>query len=125
MATHGLDTSIIVFVVGVLVGGAAIAVGAKFVFKSKDYSHAVLTALLGALAWGLVDIAFARLGVEGVLSSLVGLLVWIWVIRWRYEVGWIRGSLLGIGAWLAAVVMLTVLAVLGVDALDAYGIPGV
>jgi hypothetical protein len=125
MASHGLETSLIVFGVSLLVGGAAIAVGAKFVFKSKEYSYAVLTALLGALAWGVVDIAFARLGVEGILSSLVGLLVWIWVIRWRYEVGWIRGSLLGLGAWLAAVVMLTVLAVVGVDALDAYGVPGV
>jgi len=125
MATHGLDTSVLVFAVSLLVGGAAIAVGAKFVLKSKNYGYAVLTALLGALAWGAVDIVFGRLGVSGPLSSVVGLLVWIWVIRWRYGIGWVRGSLLGLFAWLAALVILALLAALGIGALDAYGVPGV
>lgn len=125
MTSHGVDASILVFAVGLLVGGAAIAVGAKFVLKSKDYSHAVVTALFGAIAWGVLDIVFARLGIQGALSSVVGLLVWIWVIRVRYGVGWIRGAMLGIGAWLAALFMLALLAALGVGGLDAYGVPGV
>jgi len=125
MATYGLDTSVLVFVIGLLVGGGAIAVGAKVVLKSKDYGHAVLTALLGALAWGLVDLVLAPVGVSGTLSSVVGLLVWIWVIRRRYGIGWVRGSLLGLCAWLAALVMLALLAALGVGSLDAYGVPGV
>lgn len=125
MASHGLDTTLFVFAVSLLVGGFAISVGAKLAFKSEDYSHAVLTALLGALAWGLVDAAFARLGVEGLVASLVGLLVWVWVVRWRYRVGWIRASVIGVGAWIAAVVTLSLLALFGVGALDAYGVPGV
>lgn len=125
MAGHGLDTTLFVFAVGLLVGGFAISVGARLALKSEDYSHAVLTALLGALAWGLVDAAFGRLGVEGSIASIVGLLVWAWVVRRRYRVGWIRASVIGVGAWLAAVVTLSLLALFGVDALDAYGVPGV
>jgi len=125
MGTHGLDTTLLVFAVSLLIGGFAISVGAKLAFKSKDYSHAVLTALLGALAWALVDAAFGRLGVGGAFASLVGLLVWVWVVRWRYGVGWIRASIIGVGAWVAAVVALSLLALFGVDALDAYGVPGV
>jgi len=125
MASHGLDTTLLVFAVSLLIGGFAISVGAKLAFKSKDYSHAVLTALLGALAWALVDAAFGRLGVEGALASLVGLVVWVWVVRWRYGVGWIRASVIGVGAWVAAVVTLSLLTLFGVDALDAYGVPGV
>jgi len=125
MATHGLDTTLLVFAISLLIGGFAISIGAKLAFKSRDYSHAVLTALLGAVAWGLVDAAFGRLGVQGALASLVGLVVWIWVVRWRYDVGWIRASVIGLGAWLAAVVTLSLLAVFGIDALDAYGVPGV
>lgn len=125
MATHGLEASLLVFVVSLLIGGFGIYVGATLALKKKNYSHAVVTALLGALAWLLVDIAFAELGVLGPLASVVGLIVWIWVIKWRYRVGWLRASLIGLGAWLGALIALTVLSILGVSALEAYGVPGV
>jgi len=125
MASHGLDTSLLVFAISLLIGGFAISVGAKLALKSEDYSHAVLTALFGALAWALVDAAFSRIGVEGVLASVFGLIAWVWVVRWRYGVGWIRASVIGFGAWLAALVTLSLLALLGVGALDAFGVPGV
>ncbi|MEF8813084.1 MAG: hypothetical protein V5A55_04620 [Halovenus sp.] len=125
MAAHGVETSLLVFAVSLLIGGFAISIGAKLAFKSRDYSHAVVTALLGAVAWALVDVLFSRLGVEGSLASIAGLLVWVWVVRWRYRVGWIRASLIGIGAWLAALVTLALLALLGVGGLDAIGVPGI
>lgn len=124
MATHGIETSLIVFAVSLLIGGFAISIGAKLAFKSKDYSHAVITALLGAIAWAIVDAIFSELGVEGLLASVVGLLVWVWVVRWRYSVGWIRASIIGLGAWLAALVTLAILAALGVGGLGAFGVPG-
>jgi hypothetical protein len=120
-----IESMLLVFAVSLLIGGFAIAVGAKLAFKSENYSHAVLTALLGAVAWALVDLLFSEIGVEGALSSLVGLVVWVWVVRRRYEVGWLRGSLIGLFAWIAALVVLAVLALVGVDTLDAYGVPGV
>lgn len=119
-----LEETLLVFAVSLLIGGFAISIGAKLAFKSKDYSHAVLTALLGAIAWTIVSAIFAELNIQGALSSLVGLIVWIWVIRWRYNVGWIRGSLIGLFAWIAALVVLSLLALLGVQSLDAYGVPG-
>jgi hypothetical protein len=125
MASHGLDTSLLVFAISLLIGGFAISVGAKLALKSKDYSHAVLTALLGAIAWGIVDVVFGEIGIEGALASIVGLLVWVWVVRLRYEVGWFRASVIGFGAWIAALITLSLLSLLGVSALDAYGVPGV
>lgn len=124
MATSGLEESLLVFAVSLLVGGFAIHVGAKLAFKSRSYSYAVLTALFGALAWTGVELLFARIGIGGLLSSLVALLVWIWVIRWRYGVGWIRASLVGLGAWFAAIVVLFLLAVFGLGDFGALGVPG-
>jgi hypothetical protein len=123
MAT--VETTLLVFAVSLLIGGFAISVGSKLAFKSEDYSHALLTALLGALAWAAVDLLFGAVDIGGALSSLVGLVVWISVIRWRYEVGWLRGSLIGLFAWIAALVVLALLALVGVSSLDAYGVPGV
>lgn len=124
LATHSLETSALVFAVSLLVGGVAIHFGAKFALKSENLSHAVLTALLGAIAWAVVDLLFLRIGVEGVIASIAGLIVWIWVIKWRYSVGWLRGSLLGLFAWLAALFVLGLLSLVGIEAIDAYGIPG-
>jgi hypothetical protein len=123
MATF--ETTLLVFAVSLLIGGFAISVGSKLAFKSEEYSHALLTALLGALAWAVVDLLFGAVNIEGALSSLVGLVVWISVIRRRYEVGWLRGSLIGLFAWIAALVVLALLALVGVSSLDAYGVPGV
>jgi len=119
-----VQASLIVLAVSLLVGGLAIAIGATLALKSRDYSHAVLTALLGAVAWAIVDAIFAELELVGALSSLVGLLVWVWVIRWRYDVGWVRGGFIGLFAWIAALVVLSLLALLGVNSLEAYGVPG-
>lgn len=122
--TTGPETSLLVFAVSLLVGGFGIHVGSKLALKSREFSYSVVTALFGALAWGLVELLFSRVGIGGVLSSVVAFLVWTWVIRSRYEVGWIRASVLALGAWLGAVFALVVLAVVGVGDLDALGVPG-
>ena len=124
MAGHGVETSLFVFAVSLLIGGFAIHIGAKFAFASRDYSHAVVTALLGAVAWAVVDIGLSRVGISGLFASVVGLLVWIYVVRFRYEVGWIRAGIVGVGAWLSALIVLAVLAAVGIGNLDAFGVPG-
>lgn len=118
--------SVVVFVVSLLVGGAAIHLGATFALKGRDYSHAVVTALLGALAWTGVEVALAWASVDvGSLASVLALLVWVGVVKWRYRAGWLRAGVIGLFAWVAALVVLSLLSTLGVGAVDAYGVPGV
>ena len=124
MAGHGLDTSLLVFAVSLLIGGFAIHVGATIAFASRNYSHAVLTALLGAIAWAIVDIGLSEFGISGLAASLAGLLVWIFVVRLRYNVGWIRAGIVAAVAWLAALLVLLLLATLGIGNLEAFGVPG-
>lgn len=124
MAPSGVETSLLVFAVSLLVGGFGIHAGSKLALKSRSYSYAVVTALFGALAWALVELLFARIGLGGILSSVVALLVWVWVVRSRYDVGWIRAAVLALGAWFGAVLALFLLSLVGVGDLDALGIPG-
>jgi len=119
------EISLLVFVVSLLVGGFGIHVGSKVALKSKGFSHAVVTALFGAIAWALVELAFAEIGIGGLLSSLVAFLVWMWVIRRRYDIGWIRASLLAFGAWFGAVLALFILALVGLGSIEVIGVPGV
>jgi hypothetical protein len=124
MAGHGIDASLLVFAVSLLIGGFAIHVGAIIAFASRDYSHAVLTALLGALAWAVVDFGLSELGVSGLPASIAGLLVWIYVVRLQYGVGWIRAGIVAAVAWLAALFVLVLFAALGIGNLEAFGVPG-
>lgn len=121
-----LSTSIVALVASLLVGGLAIHLGATFALKSRNYTHAVVTALLGAVAWWLVGIALDEIalgGFGGPISSLVGMVVWVGVIRWRYEAGWLRAGLIGALAWIAALVVLAVLSAFGLEGVGAFGIP--
>ncbi|MFC6951318.1 hypothetical protein [Halorubellus litoreus] len=119
-------SSVIVFVVSLLVGGVAIHLGATFALKGKDYTYAVVTALLGSLAWTGVEVAFSLADVSlGSLASVLALVVWVGVVKWRYRAGWLRAGLIGVFAWIAALLVLSLLSLLGVTAVDAYGVPGV
>lgn len=124
MSAHGAEASLIVLAVSVLIGGLAIHVGSMFALASRNYTHAVVTAVLGALAWALVHYLFGALDLAAGLSSVVGLVVWIGVVGWRYDAGWIRAAIIGLFAWVAALVTLAALAVLGASGLSAYGVPG-
>lgn len=113
---------VVVFAVSLLIGGAAIHVATEHVvyrdgFGAATFDHAIVTALLGAIAWALL--AWVPL-----IGSLLGLAGWIGVIRWRYPGGWIKAGVTGAAAWAAAVVVLAALELLGVGAVSALGVPG-
>lgn len=112
----------IVFAVSLLIGAAAIHVAAKYaVYRdepgSLSYEHALLTALLGAVVWALLE----WVPLVGALLALIG---WVAVIKWRYPGGWTKAAVTGAAAWAAAVVALAALELLGIRAVSALGIPG-
>jgi hypothetical protein len=115
--TGGFDDSLVVFAGSLLVGGVAIHVAANHVADVYDYGDAVLTALLGAIVWALLD------GVP-LVGPVLALVAWVGVIKWRYPVGWTRAGVIGIAAWAIATVVLAALALIGVGSLDAVGVPG-
>ena len=109
--------SIVSFVVALLVGGLAIYLSARFVADVDDYGHAVVTALLGALGWALTSWI-------PLIGSIVALVVWVAVINWRYPGGWVNAAIIGVGAWIAALLVLFVVnSVLGLG-IGAFGVPG-
>ncbi|AZQ15705.1 hypothetical protein [Halorubrum sp. PV6] len=110
--------SIVSFVVALLVGGLTIYLSARVVVDVDDYGHAVVTALLGALGWALTSWI-------PLIGSLVALVVWVGVINWRYPGGWVKAGIIGLGAWVAALVVLFVVnAVFGLG-VGAFGVPGI
>src|SRR6056297_2143210 len=109
--------SIVAFVVALLVGGLAIYVSARVVADVDDYGRAVVTALLGALGWAVVSWI-------PLIGPIVALVVWIGVLKWRYPGGWGTAAVMGVVAWVAALLILFVVnAAFGVG-IGAFGVPG-
>jgi hypothetical protein len=109
--------SIAAFLVALLVGGLAIYVSANLVVGSDDYGHAVVTALLGAIGWALTSWI-------PLVGPLLALVVWGGVINWQYPGGWGNAALVGVVAWLSALVILYVVdAAFGLG-VGAFGVPG-
>jgi hypothetical protein len=110
--------SIIAFLVALLVGGLAIYISARVIADVDDYSHAVITALFGAIAWALTSWI-------PLIGPIIALIAWVWVIKWRYPGGWVDAAIIGAVAWVSALVILYVLnAVLNLG-VGAFGVPGV
>ena len=109
---------LVAFLVALLVGGLAIFVSARVVVDVDDYSHAIVTAFLGAIAWALTSWV-------PLLGPILALVAWIWVINWRYPGGWGTAAAIGLVAWLAALVILFVLNAVFRLGVGAFGVPGV
>jgi hypothetical protein len=110
--------SIVAFLVALLVGGLAIYISASIIVDVQDYSHAVVTALVGAIGWAL----FSWIPLIGTLLALV---VWVGVVNWRYPGGWKNAALVGVVAWLAALVILLIVNSVFRLGIGAFGVPGV
>ncbi|WP_049894229.1 hypothetical protein [Salinarchaeum sp. Harcht-Bsk1] len=116
-----MEDSIVVFVVSLLIGAFGIYVGAGAVTDYSSYTYAIVTALLGAIIWGVVGFL---LGWIPLLGPLLVLLAYIWVIKARYPGGWGDAILIALIAWIAVVLVLYAVALLGIASYGAVGVPG-
>lgn len=117
-----LAATVVVFAINLLVGTAAIHLGARAVVDvDTGYTRAVVTALLGALAWAAVVFFLPGLPVIG---PLVGLVVWVTLVNVFYPGGWVTAAAIGVVAWLVATGILWLLATAGLVGFEALGVPG-
>lgn len=110
--------SLVAFIIALLIGGLAIFISASLVVDVRNYSYAVITALIGAIAWALT--AWIPL-----IGPLIALVVWVGVIKWRYPGGWVSAAIIGFVAWLSAVVIIFIVDSILRIGIGAFGIPGV
>lgn len=113
--------SVIVFVVSLLVGALGIYLGARVITDYDDYTYAIVTALIGAIIWGVVGFFFGWIPLLGPLLVFVA---YVAVINWRYPGGWVNAILISLVAWIASLVVLYVLALVGIGGFGAIGVPG-
>jgi hypothetical protein len=118
----GLIASLVTFVIGALVGGLGIYVGAAVVAGKQDYEKAVWTAVIGSLVWTLVGTFFGWIPLLGPILTLGAYLT---VVNIQYPGGWIKAAGITLIAWVTLVVVFTLLGPFGLDVFSGVGVPGV
>lgn len=115
-------SSIIVFVVSLLIGALGIYVAARGIAGVESYTYAIGTALLGAIVWAVVGFFFGWIPLLGPLLVFIAYLA---VINSRYPGGWIRALLITVIAWGTVLIVMYILALVGIVGFEAAGVPGV
>lgn len=113
--------SLLTFVIGLLIGALGIYVGARVITDTEDYGYAIVTALIAMVVW--VIVAFF-VGWIPLLGPLLALIAYVGVINYRYPGGWLQAIGIALIAWLASLVVLWVLALVGITDPGAVGVPG-
>lgn len=121
MYAMALIDTIIVFLVSLLIGAAAIYVGARIIVGESDFTYAIISALIASIVWSVVAFFF---GWIPLLGPLLALIAYVGVINWRYPGGWIRAGGIALIAWVTSVVILYLLSMVGLIAPDAIGVVG-
>lgn len=116
-----LIDSLVVFVVGLLVGSLAIYLGAKIIADVDDFIYAIGTALIATILWTIVAFLFGWIPLLGPLLALV---VYIGVLNYRYPGSWATAIGIALIAWISSLVILYVLSLFGVTTLEAIGVAG-
>lgn len=124
--TNGQEEAIVsavfVFLVSLLVGTAAIHLGARLlVDRDTGFRRAIVTALIGSIVYTVVGFF---LGWIPLLGPLLMLLAWVGVVNWQYPGGWGTATGIGLVAWVVALLLLYALAALNIVTAEAIGIPG-
>ncbi|WP_222916044.1 hypothetical protein [Natrinema sp. SYSU A 869] len=114
----GLEDRLLTFVVSLLVGGVALHASTHVLADAQDYAHAVLTALLGALAWALLEPI-------PLIGGALAIVTWVAIVKRRYRLGWLQTAGVGVVTWTAAVVVLAALELIGISSVSALGVPGI
>ncbi|MFC7231660.1 hypothetical protein ACFQMM_09980 [Saliphagus sp. GCM10025308] len=112
----------IVFLVSLLLGAVGIYVGARIIVGAKNFDHAIVTALLGAIVW---TVAGALVGWIPLVGPLVALVAYVGVINWRYSAQWTGAAMIALLAWLTVFAALYALSIVGVTGFEATGVPDV
>lgn len=107
MALQSLAASAWRFLVTLVVSAIVLWIAQKIVLPGrKEQSFVSVLAL--AFVWSIIDIIlgyiFAFLPL-GILEWIIELIIWIWILKAWFDVGWLTASVISIVAWIISMIL--------------------
>lgn len=109
------------FIVTLIVSGVVIWIAQKIVLP-REKEKGFLSVIALAFIWSIIELvlrfifSFTPLGI---IEKLITLLLWIWVLKAWFGIGWLQAAMISLVGWL---IMLLAKFLLGLFTLSASGI---
>ena len=93
--------SALTFIVGLVISTIIIYVTTKLFWQKEGIGHAFVTALIGTLIYVVAYYIFGK----GVISALVGGIIWLIALKVLYNLGWFKAFVIAVVLWIFATVI--------------------
>jgi len=94
-------TSIIVFLIGLVVSTVVIYLVTLFMRQRRSLKLAFFTAIVGSMVY---VIAYALFG-NGFLSAVLGGIAWLLALKAIYSMGWLKALIVAVGIWIITTII--------------------
>jgi hypothetical protein len=98
-------SSVLIFLIGILVSTIIIYFTTRIFGEKEGIKHAILAATSGSIIYGV----FYYFISNNIIASLIGALVWIFVLKKIYKMGWIKVIIIAFIIWILASILSTVI----------------
>lgn len=94
-------SSIIVFVIGIIVSTIIIYLVTKLFGEKKGIKTAFFAAIIGTIVFTVVYAIFGKSPVAGIIGGIA----WLIALRWLYHMSWLKSIIVAIIIWIAGIVI--------------------
>jgi hypothetical protein len=93
--------SALTFIIGLVISTIIIYVATKLFGQKEGIVRAFVTALIGTLIYFVAYYIFGK----GVISALVGGIIWLIALKVLYNIGWFKAFVIAVVVWISATVI--------------------
>jgi hypothetical protein len=96
MAAAYSASSVLIFVIGLVVSTIVIYVVSRFAGTKRGLKVAFFTAIIGSLIYAIVYFLVGN----GLLAAVLGGIAWLLALKGLYRIGWIHALIMAIIIWI-------------------------
>jgi hypothetical protein len=96
MAVVYSASSVLIFVIGLVVSTIVIYFVSRFVGTKRGLKVAFFTAIIGSLIYAIVYFLVGN----GLLAAVLGGIAWLLALKGLYKIGWIHALIMAIIIWI-------------------------
>jgi hypothetical protein len=91
-------SSVLIFVIGLIVSTIVIYVVSRFTSTKRGLKVALFTAIIGSLIYAIVYFLVGN----GLVAAVLGGIAWLLALKGLYKIGWFHALLMAIIIWIIA-----------------------
>jgi hypothetical protein len=89
---------IISFLIGLVISTGLIYIITKLLGEREGIKTAFFAAIIGSIVFGITHFLFGN----GIIAAFIGGVIWLFSLKWLYDIGWIKSIMIAIIVWIAA-----------------------